>query len=141
MSNKKLFVGGYYDDRIFNSDVFEGKTPFDKDIDTYTLDEAFELGFCEEYNVRQYYEDHLLEEYNEKDWSFDLSDEEKTKILLEYTDTDEIAGLLYFNTEEEAENYKQEVLKEIEEIESQCEYSHKEQDEYGYYREVYTLKA
>lgn len=129
---KKLFVGGYYDGRIFEGDYFEGKTPFNKGIDTYTLDEALKLSFVEP--VKNWYE-----EQEEKSWE-ETTEKEKIQAIKEYTESDGIAGLLYFETEEEAESYKQEVINEIEEIENEIEYIGKSQDEYGIFREVYRSK-
>lgn len=126
---KKLFVGGYYDDRYFD---VEEKTPFNKEINTYTLEEALKLPFVEP--VKEWYE-----ETYEKEWD-STTEEEKIKAIENYTEGDEIAGLVYFKTEEAAENYKQNVLKEIEELENQFEYVGKEQDGSGYYHDVYELK-
>lgn len=129
---EKLFVGGYYDDRIFKGDYFDGKTPFSKDIDTYTLEEVLELGFVEP--VKEYFE-----ETYEKEW-IEATEEEKIEGILSYTQDDEIASLLYFKTEEAAENYKNQVIQEIEELEQKIEYIGIEQDSYGNFREVYILK-
>lgn len=127
----KLLVGGYYDDRIFKGETFEGKTPFAKNIDTYTVDEALDLGFI------QGFEEYYKEEYPSKDDFDNLTYLEKVELISNYTEGDEIAGLLYFKTEEEALNYKTEVIKEIEKLEINIEYTGKEQDREGYYREVY----
>ena len=126
------FVGGYYDDRIFKGEYFEGKTPFNKDIDIYTLDEALKLGFVE--GIVQ-----LYEETYKKDF-YELSDNEKTEAILEYTKDDEIAGLLAFPSVKEAKNYKNEVLNEIAELEKHIKYVGQEQDSYGYFKEVYEYK-
>lgn len=131
--NLKLFVGGYYDDRIFDGEYFVGKTPFNNEIDTYTLDEVLKLGFVE----------NVVEEYNNRaEWQElpawdELTFEGKSKEIEKYTESDDIAGILYFETEKETENYKQDVLKELEELECEIEYSHKQQDQEGFYREVY----
>lgn len=131
--NLKLFVGGYYDDRIFDGEYFEGTTQFNKEIDTYTLDEVLKLAFVE--NVVQWYE-----EENEKDFYLDTTFEEKAKAIEEYTCDDEIAGILYFETEEEAEDYKQKIIKEVEDKEKNAVFVDKKQDKYGYWREVYVAK-
>lgn len=132
MRESKLFVGGYYDDRIFVGDFFDGKTPFDKTIDTYTLSEVLKLAFVE--NVVDFYN-----EKNEKDWE-EATEEEKVKAIIDYVAGDEIAGLLYFATEGEAKLYKDEVIKEVEYIEKNSEYDGMQQDKYGYFREVYKYK-
>lgn len=129
---EKLFVGGYYDDRMFKGDYFDGKTPFGKNINTYTLEEVLQLGFVEP--VREWFE-----EIYEKEWD-EATEEEKIEGILLYTQDDEIASLLYFDTEEEAENYKNQVIEEIEKLEQEIEYIGKEQDSYGNFREVYILK-
>ena len=129
---KKLLVGGYFDDRKFKGDYFDGKTPFNKDINTYTVDEALNLGFVE--NVINWYEDS-----KEKSWD-QLPETEKAQQIEEYTSTDEIAGLNYFTTEEEATQYKNEVLEELQEIETEIEYQGMEQNNEGIYQEIYTLK-
>lgn len=125
--SKKLFVGGYYDDRIFN-DV-EEKTPFSKEISSYTLEEVLKLGFVE--NVIDWYK-----EKEELEWD-EISEEEKIKSILEYTESDEIAGVLYFKTEAEAEKFKSDTIKEVEELEKESDYVGKKQDSYGNFREVY----
>lgn len=143
----KLFVGGYYDERIFKGSHFEGKTPFGKDIDTYTLEEALKLPFIESITEwfkqegKEWYRKEFKKEYIEDEYfgvDFDtLTDEEKTKAILRYNKYDEIAGLAYFNTEEEAEKYKNEVIEDVEDAERNSTHYEKIQDEYGYFREVY----
>lgn len=126
----KLFVGGYYDSRIFEGEQFEGKTPFDKNIDTYTLSESLNLGFTGEGFVDWF------EGKGGKEWS-KTTYEEKINALLEYTATDETSGLIHFKTEKEAEDYKNKVLEEIEDIEKIAIYNGKRQDRSGYFREIY----
>lgn len=131
----KNFVGGYYDRRIFEGEEFIGKTPFGKDINTYSFEEVLRLPFVEiflNYIIEQYEED------GEK-WE-DATEEEKAQAIISFVESDEIAGLLYFETEEEAEKYKQEVIKEIEEIEEMSVFDCLEQDGEGGFREVYVYK-
>lgn len=135
MNNKKLFVGGYYDDRMFEGEEFEGKTPFNKDINTYTLEEALKLGFCDEENIIENYGNVNID----KNWE-DTTYKEKVEAIMDYTEDDDIAGLLYFDTEEQAEKYKNEVLEEIKELENDIEYIGKEQNRQGIYQEVYKSK-
>lgn len=130
--NLKLFVGGYFDDRIFKGDWFDGKTPFNKDINTYTLDETLKLGFVE--GVIEWFE-----ENNEREWD-ELSFDEKAKAIEKYEESDEIAGIVYFKTEEEAEKYKDEVIKEIEDIEKESICTGQIQDKYGQFRDIYEHK-
>ena len=125
--NMNYFVGGYYDDRIFKGEEFDGKTPFGKDIDIYTLEEVLKLGFVE--NVKDIY-----------DWE-ELSEQEKINAILDYTGSDEIAGLIWCENKEVAEKCKQEILEDVEELEKNIEYVGKEQDEYGIFREVYISKC
>lgn len=132
MKELKLFVGGYYDERIFIGDFFEEKTPFDKRIETYTLSEVLKLGFVE--GVIGFYE-----ENTQKNWE-EATEEDRIKAILKYTEGDEIAGLLYFETELEAEAYKNEVINELTDIESNVNYIGKQQDAYGYFREAYKYK-
>lgn len=127
MNKDKVFVGGYFDDRIFKGEEFEGKTPFSKDIDIYTLEEVLKLGFVEP--VKDLY-----------DWE-ELSEEEKINAIIEYTARDEIAGLILCKNKEVAEKTKLDIIKEIEELEKNIEYIGKEQDEYGMFREVYISKC
>ena len=129
---EKIFVGGYYDDRIFEGEIFEGKTLFGKNVDTYTLEEALKLHFVEP--VMEWYE-----EQEEKEWE-NLSDDEKIKKIEEYTLHDDIAGLMYFGTTAWAEQKKEEILKEIEEIEKESDYVGKEQNSEGIYQDVYKYK-
>lgn len=130
--NLKLFIGGYFDDRIFKGEWFEGKTPFNKNINTYTLDEALKLEFME--GVIEWFE-----ENNEEKWD-ELSFDEKAKAIEKYEESDEIAGIVYFETEEEAEKYKDEVIKEIENIEKESICTGQIQDKYGHFRDVYEHK-
>lgn len=125
----KLFVGGYYDSRRFEGDFYDGKTPFDKHIDTYTLDEALAVGFVEP--VIEWFEDK-----HDKSWD-EGSFEEKAKAIEEYTYSDDIAGMLYFPTEEEAEKYKQKALNELARLELMSKYKNTEQEQHGTYKEVY----
>ena len=133
MEEKKLFVAGYYDDRVFEGEHFEGKTPFDKGIDTYTLSEVLKLPFVEGV-VDNYEEEH------KKEWD-NLTDTEKIKFILKYTDTDEIAGLLYFNSEEEAKSYKDEVIEEIEDVERHSTITQRIQNKYGFFVDVFEYKS
>ena len=128
----KLFVGGYYDERIFKGKQFEGKTPFSKNIALYTLSEVLKLPYIE--NVCEWY----LETY-EKSWD-KTTEKERIEAIMEYNSSDEISGLEYFNTVEEAEKYKNEVLEEIKFAEDNSVYNGKIQDNYGYFREVYVHK-
>lgn len=147
----KLFVGGYYDARIFKGSHFDGKTPFGDSIDTYTLEEALKLSFVEgtkewfEQEGEEWYEEEFGKEYIENEYfgvDFDsLTDEEKTQAILKYTSSDEIAGLEYFDTEEEAEKYRNEVLEEIEDSERNSIYCKQIRDNYcGCFRDVYVHK-
>ena len=70
----------------------------------------------------------------------DFTDEEKKDLILNWTSTDEIAGLEYFETEEEAEKYKKGVLEEIKDAEDNSVYNGAIQDNYGHFREVYVYK-
>ncbi len=60
----KLFVGGYHDARIFKGEKFEDKTPFDKNINTYTLEEALKLPYIE--NVTEWYKQNGKEWYKKE---------------------------------------------------------------------------
>jgi hypothetical protein len=126
----KLFTGGYYDLSIYDDDdYFDGGTPFDVDIETFTLNEVWELGFVSGLKDMIYKE--------QDKYYYELSVEEQIKAILQYTEGDEIAGLVYFETEEEAEDYKLKILDEIAERELQIEYKGKKQDNEGHYRDVY----
>ena len=76
MDSKKLFVGGYYDSRIFDGSHFDGKTPFGEDIDTYTLEEVLKLGFVE--SIKDLSEGDLIDLY-EKVYNKDLVEELKKR--------------------------------------------------------------
>lgn len=129
----KYLVGGYYDSRIFEG--VEDKTPFGKDIGIYTLESALKLGFVD--GIIYYYEE--KREDNELEWN-DLTNERKIEIILEYTESDEIAGLVAFDTLEEATDYVQDTISEILELEQEYEYASKKQNSYGFYNEVYKKK-
>ena len=132
IKESKFFVGGYYDDRIFEGTDFEDKTPFSKDLDIYSLSEVLKLGFVE--GVIENYES-----INSNRWD-DLDYNEKVKLIMEYTDGDNIAGLKCFDSEEEAVNFKNSVISEIENIENNTVFDRQVQDNEGYFRDVYKLK-
>lgn len=129
----KIFVGGYYDDRIFEGEGFEGKTPFNKDVDVYNLEEVLELGFLS--GIKEYCKDEYEKDFDE------MSFNEKKDIIISYVSTDEIAGLICCKNEEEALQLKQKILEEISELEKEIEYIGTEQDEDGYYKKAYRFKA
>lgn len=130
---KKYLVGGYYDSRIFEG--VEGKTPFGKDISIYDLDSALKLGFVEP--VEDWYQDKKEDE--DREW-YELLDWEKIEYIIKYTETDEIASLIGFETLEEATKYVKDVLNEIAELEQEFEYAYREQDYNGIYNDVYIKK-
>lgn len=132
----KFLVGGYYSSRIFRGADRE-MTPFDKDINIYTLDEALRLGFVE--GVEEWYYDFIQEE-GEPDF-YELSYEKRLQLVLQYTENDEIAGLVAFDTLQEAVDYVKDVIEEIINAENTHEYVGHEQDEYGYFHEVYEFKG
>ena len=131
---KKYLVGGYYDNRIFEG--IDVKTPFGKDIGIYDLEEALKLELL----------DSVIEDYNniyksDDDVEWDkLNESEKIEFIEWYTEGDEIAGLVAFETLEEAVKYVKNVLKEINELEEEYEYSYSEEDNYGRYHQVYEEK-
>ena len=132
IKDRKLFVGGYYDDRIFD-EKFEGKTDFDKNIDTYTFDEVMKLSFVE--NVITDYEENSP---NKITWD-NLSLPHQIIKIVDYVATDEIAGLSYFTNEVDATNYKDAVIKEIKEIESETYFSHRQENSLGIFNEVWKV--
>jgi len=132
IKDKKLFVGGYYDDRKFPDECFEGKTPFDDKIDTYSFDEVLKLGFVE--NVKEY---NAMFSLN-GEWD-NLTTAEQIIEIIDYVETDDIAGLVYFANGTDAEAYKNQVLEEIKEIEKRTFYAQQKQDEHGNFIEVWKL--
>lgn len=130
----KNFVGGYYDDRIFKGEHFQGRTPFDKKIDCYTLEEVLNLPFVE--GVKEWFEEN--DDY-ERDFD-EIPEKEKINAILEYVEGDEIAGVLYFETEALAEEFKKDTLDEIKSDEENSVYIGKKQDQYGNFRDVYEYK-
>ena len=121
---RKYLVGGYYDKRIFKG--IDEKTPFGKDISIYDLEEVLKLPFL----------DSVIEDYNdyknddEVEWD-KLNESEKIEFIERYTEDDEIAGLVAFKTLEEAVEYVKDVLKQINELEEEYEFSYKEEDNYN----------
>ena len=122
--SKKLFVGGYYQDYFLINTSYGSAFPketfkhiysdnilFNKDIEVYTLEEVLDLPFI--YGVHDYYEEHFG-----GDFRF-IPVEEQIKFILEYAESNEIAGVLYFETEEEAQKYNESVLEAIREEEEQ----------------------
>ena len=128
IKNLKLFVGGYFDERIFEGDKFIGKTPYGKDIDTYTLNEVLQLGFLS--GMEDYVREHFEVELD------DIPDWKQTTCILHYLKNDEYAGLEYFETEAEAEKFKQDALRNIEWCEENAVFLEKRQIEGGFYVDV-----
>ena len=129
---QKLFVGGYYDKRIFKGEHFYGETPFfGKDINTYSLSEVLKLDFIEGVKEWAY-------EVGEKMFE-ELTEEEQIKAIIDYTESDEVAGLLYFHTENEAVKYKEEAINKLNEIEKDKNvvYVGTTLTEDGFYREIF----
>ncbi|MFQ9545289.1 MAG: hypothetical protein ACLR02_09755 [Clostridium sp.] len=137
--DKKVFVAGYYDDRIFEGEFFDGMCLYDDKVNCYTLEEVLKLPFVE--GVEQWFEENDEEERE----FYRISDKEKIKAILDYTEYDEIAGVEYYETEEEAKNKLNYLLEKIHNIEEKIKtgkivYKGQKQDEYGNFKEVYSLK-
>ncbi len=103
------FVGGYYDSRVSDNDCFEGMTPFRKDVGVYTIEEALKLPFLE--RIKEWFKDRFG-----KEWKL-ATEDEMIRAIEGFSVSEDIAALFYFDTEEKARKYQQEILKEIEEIE------------------------
>ncbi|MCB2360158.1 hypothetical protein [Clostridium estertheticum] len=129
----KLFVGGYLDYRKFDSNYFQGKMPFNRSIQTYKMSEVLKLMFVRDGISKWYTDNNENTEFNT------LTDNEKIKVIINYTYEKETTRLLHFETEQEALNYKNDRIKELEFIENNSTYVGTEQDEYGHFREVYTV--
>ena len=135
--NLKLFVGGYFTDKVFIGEQFEGMSIFFDNVDTYSLEEVLKLGF-----VGEGFIDWYEENFEETEGNFNsLSFSNKVKYILEYVENDEVAGLTYFDTQKEAEVYKNECINDLEWAKNNSVYKGKEQDQYGYFREIYEYKA
>ena len=122
MSRK--FLAGSYDSRTFiPEDCFSGKAPFDSNVDIYTLEEVLKLQFVE--GVKDWYETDGINVlgYDKEEFK-QLTEEEKTIAILRWMEDDEYAGVLYFESEEDADLYKREILQEIAEIEAKTEYAY-----------------
>lgn len=128
-NNNGLFVGGYYDDRKFKGQMYVGKTVFSKSIDTYTLEQVLKLGFVQ--NVISWYE-----EFEGKSWA-SASEQEKIRAIIYYADNDDTAGLLYFKRAQDAIEFKNDVIAEIECLEKESVFLETETDRNGYTKEVY----
>ena len=129
------FVGGYYDDRIFENELYSVNLYDKKMLSIYTLREVLKLGFME--GVIDCYTFDKKE--SEKDFC-ELTEEEKAKVILDYIKDDELAGLKAFNNLNSAVSYLKECLDDIKDVESNYEFSELIQDEYGNFREKYILK-
>ena len=103
MENKKLFVGGYYieDIREYEHEVFT-------EPKLYTMEEVIKLPFVEP----------MIEEFKNKNKvEFgDLKFELQKDMIIDYVYDDEIAGLNFCDTEEEAKEELKEALENLEEI-------------------------
>ena len=119
--NRK-FLAGNYDNRTLEN-YFSGKTPFDSSVNIYTLEEVLKLPFVE--GVTDWYETDgiYVLGYDEEEFN-QLTEEEKTTAILRWMEDDEHAGVLYFESERDANLYKREMLQEIAEIEGKTEYAY-----------------
>ncbi|MBU3187799.1 hypothetical protein [Clostridium estertheticum] len=128
-----LFVGGYFDNRKFVGKCFEHKPLFNKSIQTYTLSDVLKLKFVSEGIARWHTDNNENIEFNS------LTYNDKVKIIIDYTSCNKASNLLYFGTEKEALNYKNDVIKQLDNIDNNSTYIATEKDEYGHFREVYVL--
>lgn len=142
--DKRIFVGGYFFDGVFEMHKDEiGVRIFDENINTYTLEEALKLSFCNEHDVAEAWAEKQKGK-SSYDWD-DAKWSEKIKAVIDFTEiSDEgYPGLLYFDTEEDAETYKQETLRELERLKRETVFSHKREDAsiaIGHYTNVYVAK-
>lgn len=129
---EKKYLAGYYDDRIFEGEEFEGKTPFDRTVDIYNMSDLLKLSFIEPIK------DWIYDEHK-KNW-YELTEQEMEYYIEKYVSTDEIAGVKIFKSEEEALNFKNDIIAELDDIESRSVFSHKIQDFNFYYKSVFIKK-
>lgn len=100
----KLFTVGYYVDFIIDNDE---ELELYEDINTYSLEEVINLGFCgtEPLDVcaLDFYDKHFEE----------LSFDEKADVVVNYVNDDKLAGIHYFSDEEDAAAFKTAKIKEL----------------------------
>ena len=102
----RIFAGGYTETYL-NPSADESLDIYSLEyFDTYTIEEVLKLNFVEgiEYVFQDKYDlesDDLFEE---------LPFECKTQMVMDYTWNDEIAGMEFYSTEEEAEQFKQKYI-------------------------------
>ena len=101
------FVGGYYEKKIINEEELK---VFDN-IKIYDLEEALNLPFVE--GVEDFYNDKFEEPEDRTNEYYELSDDELTKLIIDYVKDDEMATLYAFDTTEEAEKFIGEYKKSI----------------------------
>lgn len=98
------FVGGYYEKKIINEEELK---VFD-DIKIYNLEEALNLPFVE--GVEDFYNNKFEEPEDRTNEFYELSDEELTKLIIDYVKDDELATLYAFDSLDKAkefiDNYK-----------------------------------
>ena len=101
------FVGGYYEKKIINEEEVK---VFDN-IKIYDLEDVLNLPFVE--GVEDFYNDKFEEPEDRTNEYYELSDDELTKLIIDYVKDDEMATLYAFDTMEEAEKFIGEYKKSI----------------------------
>lgn len=83
-------------------------TPFNNDIEVFSLNEILSLNFAKDFN--KWFYANFNQKFNE------ISFTEKVNAIINYSSLNKELGLLYFDNENEATNYKNKVLKELDDI-------------------------
>ena len=101
-AGKKMtyFVGGYYKKKIINGETLK---VFD-DIKIYDLEEALNLPFVES-GLEDFYNDKFEELEDRTNEFYELSDEELTKLIIDYVKYDELATLYVFDSLDKAKKF------------------------------------
>lgn len=102
------FVGGYYEKKIINEEEVK---VFDN-IKIYDLEDVLNLPFVEG-GIEDFYNNKFEEPEDRTNEYYELSDDELTKLIIDYVKDDEMATLYAFDTMEEAEKFIGEYKKSI----------------------------
>lgn len=107
-------------------------TPFNNDIEVFSLNEILSLNFAKDFN--KWFYANFNQKFNE------ISFTEKVNAIINYSSLNKELGLLYFDNENEATNYKNKVLKELDDIKNISTFIGTSENSNGEFVNIYELK-
>ena len=129
---KKLFIFGYYNTDIYKGAYFNNMTPFNNDIELFSLNEILSLNFAKDFN--KWFYDNFNVNFET------ISFEKKVKAIIKYSSLNKELGLLYIDNENQATDYKNKVLKELNEIKNVSTFVGTLENSNGEIVNIYELK-